>query len=116
MKVLLAPAGFAVDILPRLSAMPPYLRSDSVTCRPECRRSASVRSTRVISLTSSSDHHIINMAELLLEVRDLSCIKGKEDPIFSGLSFDLHAGDVLVLSGRSGAGFIAFEACPTPVR
>ncbi|CAE6476344.1 unnamed protein product [Rhizoctonia solani] len=40
----------------------------------------------------------------LLSARNLSVLKDKDIPIFSDVSFDLNAGDVLVLQGRSGGG------------
>jgi ABC-type phosphonate transport system ATPase subunit len=43
-------------------------------------------------------------SEPILSVRNLSVLKGVNDPIFSGVSFDIHEGDVLVLQGRSGGG------------
>ncbi|CAE6380425.1 unnamed protein product [Rhizoctonia solani] len=43
-------------------------------------------------------------AQPLLSARNLSVLKDKDTPIFSGLSFDINEGDILVLQGRSGGG------------
>lgn len=39
----------------------------------------------------------------MLEVRDLACQRG-EQPLFSGISFDVSAGELLWVEGRNGAG------------
>jgi heme exporter protein A len=38
-----------------------------------------------------------------LSVKNLACVRG-ERPVFAGLSFRLHGGNALVLTGRNGAG------------
>ena len=42
----------------------------------------------------------------LLQVRDVSCAKDKDHIIFSKLSFDVNEGDVVVLQGKSGSGYV----------
>jgi ABC-type transport system involved in cytochrome bd biosynthesis fused ATPase/permease subunit len=42
--------------------------------------------------------------DILLEIRDLSCVKGDNQPIFSNLNFQIKEGEVIILHGRSGAG------------
>lgn len=39
----------------------------------------------------------------MLEVRDLACQRG-EQPLFSGISFDVSAGELLWVEGRNGSG------------
>lgn len=39
----------------------------------------------------------------MIEVRDLACQRG-EQPLFSGISFDVSAGELLWVEGRNGAG------------
>lgn len=42
----------------------------------------------------------------LLQVRDVSCAKDKEHTIFNNLSFDVNEGDVVILQGKSGSGWV----------
>ncbi|KAG8737998.1 hypothetical protein FRC12_016949 [Ceratobasidium sp. 428] len=44
------------------------------------------------------------MTTPLISVKDLAIYKGKDDPIFSNISFEVREGDVAVLQGRSGGG------------
>lgn len=43
----------------------------------------------------------------LLNVRDVSCAKDKEHTIFSKLNFDVNEGDVIILQGKSGSGYVS---------
>ncbi|KAF8522293.1 P-loop containing nucleoside triphosphate hydrolase protein [Hysterangium stoloniferum] len=47
----------------------------------------------------------------LLSIQNLSCSRSQEQTIFNGLSFNLNAGDILVLSGRSGTGKTTLLKC-----
>jgi ABC-type transport system involved in cytochrome c biogenesis ATPase subunit len=40
----------------------------------------------------------------LLQVSNLGCKKGTNQPIFSNLNMTLNEGEVLVLQGKSGSG------------
>lgn len=42
----------------------------------------------------------------LLSVHDLWCYKTKDQPTLLDVSFDVHSGDTVVLSGRSGSGLV----------
>jgi ABC-type transport system involved in cytochrome c biogenesis ATPase subunit len=44
----------------------------------------------------------------LIEARNVACRKDKEHTIFSQLNFDVYERDVIVLQGKSGAGYINF--------
>jgi ABC-type transport system involved in cytochrome c biogenesis ATPase subunit len=43
----------------------------------------------------------------LLQVRDVSCAKDKDHTIFSKLNFHVNEGDVIILQGKSGAGYVS---------
>lgn len=45
----------------------------------------------------------------LLQIRDVSCAKDKDHTIFSKLTFDVNEGDVIVLQGKSGSGYVSQE-------
>lgn len=53
-------------------------------------------------LSSSWTHY--HMQDTLLAIHDLAWSKTPGQPIFSNVNFSLETGDVLVLSGKSGAG------------
>ena len=46
----------------------------------------------------------------LLQVRDVSCAKDKERNIFSHITFDVNEGDVIILQGKSGSGYVSDAA------
>lgn len=46
------------------------------------------------------------MVETILEVKDVGCSKAPGQPIFSHVNFNVNDGDVVVLQGKSGAGFV----------
>jgi ABC-type uncharacterized transport system ATPase subunit len=43
---------------------------------------------------------------VMLEVQDLGYVKGNGQPILSGITFTVNEGDVVVLRGVSGAGYV----------
>jgi ABC-type transport system involved in cytochrome c biogenesis ATPase subunit len=45
----------------------------------------------------------------LIEARNVGCKKDKEHIIFSQLNFDVNERDIIVLQGKSGAGYINFS-------
>lgn len=47
------------------------------------------------------------MADPIIELKDVGCSKAPGQPIFSHVSFTVHDGDILVLQGKSGAGFVS---------
>ncbi|KZS99251.1 P-loop containing nucleoside triphosphate hydrolase protein [Sistotremastrum niveocremeum HHB9708] len=51
------------------------------------------------------------MTEALLSAKDVSCQFDGKTTIFSGISFDVNPGDILVLSGKSGSGKTTLLKC-----
>jgi len=51
------------------------------------------------------------MSEPLLDVRDLSCTRERNQKIFSGVNFSVNQGDVVVLQGKSGSGKTTLLKC-----
>ncbi|KAH7926322.1 P-loop containing nucleoside triphosphate hydrolase protein [Leucogyrophana mollusca] len=51
------------------------------------------------------------MVEKLLELRDVSCARNKDENIFSSVNFDVNEGDVVVLQGKSGCGKTTLMKC-----
>jgi ABC-type transport system involved in cytochrome c biogenesis ATPase subunit len=47
----------------------------------------------------------------LIEARNVACKKDEEHIIFSQLNFDVNERDIMVLQGKSGAGYINFSHC-----
>jgi len=42
----------------------------------------------------------------LLQVRDVSCATDNDHTIFSKIDFDVNEGDVIILQGKSGSGYV----------
>ena len=47
---------------------------------------------------------LAGMPQTLIEVKDVSCSKAPGQPIFAHVNFDVNAGDVIMLQGKSGSG------------
>ena len=56
--------------------------------------------------------YLINMPEQILEIKSVGCSKTEGQPIFTDVNFTVNDGDIVVLQGKSGAGYVIY----VPVR
>lgn len=52
------------------------------------------------------------MDSVVLEVRSVACKKDKDTYIFKNVDFTVNEGDIVVIQGESGSGYVPIQPVP----